>query len=436
MQSTTDSLPAVGSFVNNCSGETAPTFSPKSSIVDDLKNYGLHGASTINSLEVTAIAGNMFLLGMNEQDSNYNTSPEKIVEIDNHCKLIKSFGVNGSLIPVMPGVQKTVAISNVGATTYTGETYSIFQKPLGGFFVASSTNSSMIIGSYNSAGKVQKTFGDQGWVTLSPPMAQDQSCPFVTKILTASNGNIYIYGSNGCTHADVQPIIFKLNSDGSQIFSFGGGRGYVALFTPFVEPDGIIIQPNGNLVAFGSMWGGGAGNDIVEWVSPSGVIQSSINATYVSSRPISSIFAYDGFVFNDKYGGPGVIGVNFENSNSVGVDNISIQLFDSDGHLRTQKSSLQTVLNLSGGDQYNDIQGLVPLKNGDYLVADAGGFQLLNKNLNLKKFGTGNKLVMGNGGDNSSMSSASPIRWDVNSVGLIGATMSSGAGFIFQLARA
>jgi hypothetical protein len=402
-----------------------------------LGKFGLGGGKTLNSLGVTALSNGNFLLTVQEQDANYNTSPEQILEISSACQLVKTFGSRGFLIPRIPGVQLSAGFTSSGTTAYTGETFSVFPSLGGNFFVAGATQRTYVIGKYSGDGVLQRSFGNHGWTTLSPPMAEDQFGASVSTILTAKNGNIYVYGNNGYPHSEVQPVLSQLNSDGSLNRQFGADHGYSLLFPSFYNPDGLVLLPQGSLVAFGQAWGGGAGLDSVEWVSPQGLVESSASTLFSSSGPPTSLHYYLGFSFLDPHGDLGIFGLNFSDSITGKVDNISLETVSPNGQVLTLKNNLQKVLNLSGGTCYSDIQGIAPLKGGGYLVADAGGFQLMGAKFELLPFGKNGTLVMGHSQSYGSSSTAtSPLSWAVNSQNLIGATAPSQSGFIFQIARA
>jgi len=172
--------------------------------------------------------------------TNSGTSDFCLVRYNSDGSLDNSFGTNGIVITDFDN-------------RYDRAT-SIQIQPDGKILVggiAEITNSNMDFACvrYNSEGTLDNTFGSGGKVTKNIMTVND----YCYKLILQNDGKIILSG-----YSDNAYALFRINSNGSTDYSFGGGSGMV--YTPFsatyTEPNSCQIQSDGKIVVAGAGYTG------------------------------------------------------------------------------------------------------------------------------------------------------------------------------------
>lgn len=172
--------------------------------------------------------------------TNSGTSDFCLVRYNSDGSLDNSFGTNGIVITDFDN-------------RYDRAT-SIQIQPDGKILVggiAEITNSNMDFACvrYNSDGTLDNTFGSGSKVTKNIMTVND----YCYKLILQNDGKIILSG-----YSDNAYALFRINSNGSTDYSFGGGSGMV--YTPFsatyTEPNSCQIQSDGKIVVAGAGYTG------------------------------------------------------------------------------------------------------------------------------------------------------------------------------------
>ncbi|MGJ8725612.1 MAG: immunoglobulin domain-containing protein [Roseibacillus sp.] len=111
---------------------------------------------------------------------------------------------------------------------------------------------------------------------------------FIRQVAAAPNGKLYIVGSArpaGGTFSDSTPVFARLNADGTVDASFA--PVYPSTVTSF---QGVVVEPSGDIVAFGPMGTSASSTSYMERFSDSGSPQSSFTLSAslprIAARPL------------------------------------------------------------------------------------------------------------------------------------------------------
>jgi len=172
--------------------------------------------------------------------TNSGTSDFCLVRYNSDGSLDNSFGTNGIVITDFDN-------------RYDRAT-SIQIQPDGKILVggiAEITNSNMDFACvrYNSDGTLDNTFGSGGKVTKNIMTVND----YCYKLILQNDGKIILSG-----YSDNAYALFRINSNGSTDYSFGGGSGmvYTLFSATYTEPNSCQIQSDGKIVVAGAGYTG------------------------------------------------------------------------------------------------------------------------------------------------------------------------------------
>jgi uncharacterized delta-60 repeat protein len=184
---------------------------------------------------------------------------------DNEFALVR-YNANGSLDSTFG----KGGIVTTNPTRYNDTLRAVALQPDGKIVVAGSTYNQGVsqfgVARYNPDGSLDKTFNGTGLVTTSFTGVAN-AVAIYPRAGTANDGKIVIAGTN---NTDAMVAVLRFNPNGSLDTSFNGtGEATTTLSAAgSTEVDGVVIQPDGNIVAAGETYDGapntgGTASDIV-----------------------------------------------------------------------------------------------------------------------------------------------------------------------------
>ncbi|MHB2062026.1 hypothetical protein [Pseudomonas monsensis] len=158
---------------------------------------------------------------------------------------------------------------------------------------------------FTSAGVLDSTFGDQGYVILRLPAGADEQTAKAASgseqassgsIVSLNDGKILVVYTYAITHGeDTQAFLYLLNSDGSLDTSFNN-KGYVQVLYPGAAPADVkvrngLIDQDGKLVICGAL-------------APRSGTSAALFARYLRDGSLDPQFGNNGFVIEPMSGSP------------------------------------------------------------------------------------------------------------------------------------
>ncbi len=318
--SKTVSLPRViGKQDQLCNSGKGLHFSPSFGVLGSGATSSSTSGLSLVPANVVETKDGRTLLSFYPMDAAFDNGPVRTVSATSRCTIDRSFGNHGFLEPSVSGASTPLT------------SYGLAQGRGGNFFVTSSKGQAWLVGEFTSNGNVDVNFGDRGWVTITLPGGASGFEAGVTDLQVTRNGDVLLLGGNAQSHSLVQPYLYELNPNGSINTSFGDS-GHVALFSTFVYAGSLLLQPDGMIVATGQYGGAGCYSMPFEWVSPSGYVQSTIDAKFNASRPTAvTSQEFWGSIFLDPLGGVGIVGLAKTCNGSPSSASSEIQEFGPNG---------------------------------------------------------------------------------------------------------
>ncbi len=171
-----------------------------------------------------------------------------------------SFGTNGIVITPALYEARAVAIQSDGKIVAAGT-----------FFINGS-NTDFALARYNTDGTLDTSFGTGGIVTTSFGNGQDDAYDLAIQ----SDGKIVAAGYSVISLFDTDFALARYNPNGSLDTSFGiGGKLTTPVGSSFDNAEGVIVQPNGKIVAVGFSFNGTNRDFSLVRYNPNGSLDSS-----------------------------------------------------------------------------------------------------------------------------------------------------------------
>jgi len=308
-------------------GDLDPTFGVAGQVVTDLN----HSTDWANGVAIQP-DGKMVVVGTTYKQNDYSDEDFAITRYNADGTLDSTFGRGGKVRTDFPGlaaVPSSVVIQSDGKIVVAGGAFPIFT--FAGNFV---------IARYNSNGKLDRSFGDNGIVTTF-----FEAGSYASSVALQSDGKIIAAGTVFVDfiigeQSDTDFALARYNRDGSLDTTFGSG-GLVSTDFLGKEDDAfsVLIQPDGKIVAVGSA------NDPANYYDFAAV-------RYLSNGTIDTSFGVSGKVQTD-FGDQNfdraqaaalqadgkIVAAGFAISHGGGVENFAVARYTSSGVLDTSFSS-------------------------------------------------------------------------------------------------
>jgi uncharacterized delta-60 repeat protein len=169
------------------------------------------------------------------------------------------YNANGSLDTSFGGSGTGIVVTNIGKRT-SDAAYRLELQPDGKIVVAGTTNSTLALVRYTSAGALDTSFGSGGKVTtqfsVAPASAVNTMIDLAldTSPLDPNDGKIVVVSRVATTGSP--DVVARYKTNGSLDTSFAGGAGYETL-TNLTSIPSVAIQADGHIIVAGNHGGGG-----------------------------------------------------------------------------------------------------------------------------------------------------------------------------------
>jgi uncharacterized delta-60 repeat protein len=302
-------------------GDLDPTFGFGGKVVTDLG----HSTDWANAVAIQP-DGKIVVVGTTYKQNDYSSEDFAVARYNPDGTLDSTFGRGGKVrtdFPDLAAVPSSVVIQPDGKIVVAGGTFPLFTFA-GNFTIVR----------YNSNGRLDRSFGDNGIVTTvfdAGSYAFAVALQSDGKIIAA--GTVFVDFIIG-EQSDTDFALARYNRDGSLDTTFGSG-GLVSTDFLGKEDDAfsVLIQPDGKIVAVGSA------NDPATFYDFAAV-------RYLSNGTIDGTFGVSGTVKND-FGDQNfdrarsavlqpdgkIVAAGFAISHGGGVQNFALARYRSDGVL-------------------------------------------------------------------------------------------------------
>lgn len=254
----TRSAPVAAAETPSGLGNIDPACAGGHGLQIDAKRGGI-----IQDLQLVSQSPTRTLIGFLEVHDPYSPrakviEPFTVYAIGPHCRVERGFGFRGVVRPRLPGGRPSWDFNGIDALRG------------GGFVVTADDRRSWWIGRFNPDGSVDRSFGSDGWLPLLPPGAQaGYQYPNVVSVVEEPRGELIADGNDARPHADTLSFAMAVTPGGHPDLSWGHD-GYIRLFESAAYVGQLVELPDGDLVADGSIGGGGYFTTLVKVFGPSG----------------------------------------------------------------------------------------------------------------------------------------------------------------------
>ncbi len=198
--------------------------------------------------------------------------------VSQDCRVVRSFGKHGTTSVAVDAARFGVIDSIAAARD-------------GTLLLAGSDGRRELVGRLLGNGRLDRSFGRDGWARLElherPGIRNPPPTPTATSIAIGPSGSIFLGGDDGEAHCCVQDFVTELSSDGKPVTGFGhGGSIMLRRFTGSFSTD-VFDAGKGSAYARGEIVFSGCGAPVIARIRPDGSLDSSFDAAV--ARSISDV---------------------------------------------------------------------------------------------------------------------------------------------------